>query len=125
MVWAFLIAVVLVSPFAYVTFRRLRAERRAETGHPVGAATDLEQDDEAGNPDGERDARRVVADVRAAALAHEPGERFEVTIPADTTIGGRAADRALVVLLVVDDLRRSGIEVEDPGAATTLRCRIP
>ena len=103
MVWAFLIAAVLVSPFAFVTFRRILVDRR----HRGGPAIDP-QPDEAGpatpEPPG-RDLAPVVAELRAAALSHAAGERFDVELPEDVTIGGRPAEPVLVARLVVDDLR--------------------
>jgi hypothetical protein len=120
LVWAFLIAAVIVSPYAFVTARRILGERRERDAldHPP------EPDAPIGPPE-EHDIARVLGELRTAALAHPRGEAFDLPVPPGTTVGGRLADPTLVVRLAVDDLRRSGVEVDDPGAGTTLRCRLP
>jgi hypothetical protein len=127
MVWAFLIAAVVVAPFAFVTVRRILRERRDAAGHATGhdEANAAADGDGAEDPASSRDARQVVAAIRAEALAHGPGEPFEVAVPADTTVGGRPADPGLVARLVADDLRRSGVEVDAADGDAVLRCRIP
>jgi hypothetical protein len=116
----FLIAAVLVSPWGIVTLRRVLAERRART-----AARSEAPSAEAGTaPEGEgTDVAVALAAVRDEVASHAPGEQFVVDLPTGVTLGGRPAERALVARLVADDLRRSGVEVVDPGDGTSLRCR--
>jgi len=100
---AFAVAAVLVSPFGWVTARRLlreRAERRAATA-PSAAPAPV-----AGLPD----VADVVAAVRAEVLGGLDAGEVRVVVPT-AAIGGREADPAIVEALVTDDLRRRELRV--------------
>ena len=124
------VAAVLVSPFAVVTIRRIQRDRAARVAAAtVAAATRAdgaapEARSGIGDAAPGADLGAVVVRLRAEALAHTGGEWFDLTVPARVTLDGRPAEPRLTVRLVVDDLRRSGLEVRSEGAdGGSLRCR--
>jgi hypothetical protein len=121
------IAAVLVSPFAVVTFLRIRRDRasRAATSGADGSTPQAATAtiDPGADLAGSSDMGAVVARLRAEALDHPTGTWFDLVVPPGATLGGQPADEHLVVRLVVDDLRRSGVEVDPGGSGGRLRCR--
>jgi hypothetical protein len=126
------VAAVIVSPFAVVTFRRIRrdrAARAAATAAAMSADTTTEpgaapaHDDAGPAAPGVGDVAALVARLRGEALDHPTGEWFDLVVPHGATLGGQPADDRLVARLVVDDLRRSGVEVDADGPGGRLRCR--
>jgi hypothetical protein len=115
------VAAVIVSPFAVVTFLRIRRDRaaRAAAAAEVDAAMPGPTPVSGGaDPSTERrgEVAALVGRVDAEALGHAPGEWFDLVVPADATIDGRPADEQLVARLVIDHLRRSGVEVDPDGS---------
>jgi hypothetical protein len=154
----FLVAAAIVAPWGIVTVRRVLAERRARELARVGGGGTAPTDVPPDGPDASHaaaggaaaggagaggagaggagvdgiDVAVALATMRAEADHHGPGDEFCLELPSEVTLGGRPADAALVSRLVVDDLRRSGIEVIDVVAGgegtcdgTALRCRRP
>jgi hypothetical protein len=121
------IAVVLVSPFAVVTFRRIHRDRAARAAAATGADGSVAPAAPATGTGavaaGGDEVGAVVARLHAEALEHPTGAWFDLVVPAGATLGGQPADEHLVVRLVVDDLRRSGLEVDPGGSGGRLRCR--
>lgn len=108
---AFLVAAALVSPFAFVTFRRLWRERRAR----LAAATPQPSDPTEAAP--RTDLADVAADIATIVQAHRealPSEPLDLVVPV-ATIGGRVAAPEVVQAVIVDDLRRRGLRVEVIG----------
>ena len=65
---------------------------------------------------GPPDVAEVVASVRERVLAAVDDGELPVTVGVPpATIGGRSADRVLVEALVIDDLRRRGLNATPTG----------
>jgi hypothetical protein len=97
---SFLIALVVVAPYAVYTWRRVRARRRASGATPDRAEV------AATTPDAPR-----LEDVIAAidAIGAGPAAGGTVLVPLDATVDGRPVPPAVVDALVRDALARSGL----------------
>ena len=113
----FLVALVIVSPFAYRQVRKVQRARAAltpiipagEETAPIARSSDL---------------AAAVGRITADAAGHDPGDEFTVLLPPEATLGGRRADRSIVESIVADGLRRDGIEILSRDG-DTWRCRRP
>jgi hypothetical protein len=117
LVGSFVVAAVLVSPFAYRQVRKVRRERERLAPPPPEPAT-------AAEPVEDTDLATAMARIATDAAAHEPGVEFTVPIPVVATLGGRSADRAIVESIVADGLRRDGVEILE-RTGDRWRCRRP
>jgi len=117
LVGCFVIALVIVSPFAHRQVRKVQRNRARLVAPPTNPV-ETEEDP----PADDADLVTVAARIAADAASSEPGMEFWVSVPADATLSGRPADRAIVESIVADGLRRDGIEIiERHGDAW--RCR--
>ncbi len=127
----FLVAMVVVGPYAVVRVRRIFREKaeRAALLRPVDEVSPEQAEATAA---AEATARSKAEDDLGGAIdAIEAGrdgrdEQFEVRIPTHPRINGRPADPATAEVLVQDALRRSGIVVisEDSSPdGRVLTCR--
>ena len=102
----FLIAAVLVSPFALVKGRRILSDRRSRL------AALAPPEPEAPVPD-PSDLATVIAAITAGASSLVPGETFEVLVPAEPTLDGRVADALIASSIIEDAMSRSRVEVAE------------
>ncbi len=112
----FVIALVLVSPYAFLRVRAVRRERARIAALSAPPPPEPEPDDQAD------DLARAVARIANDAAARSTGDVFTVTVPLEATLGGRAPDRMIVEQIVADGLRRDGIEILERDGAEW-RCR--
>jgi hypothetical protein len=117
LVGSFLVALVIVSPFAYRQVRKVQRNRARLVAPPTGP---IEADDTTQAED--TDLVGVAARIATDAASREPGVDFWVSVPSVATLGGRPADRAIVESILADGLRRDGIRIVE-RQADTWRCR--
>jgi hypothetical protein len=117
LVGCFLVALVIVSPFAYRQVRKVQRARAA-----LQPAVPMVQDEVPATDDA--DLVATVGRITAAAAEQDPGAEFTVDLPTHATLGGRAADRSIVESIIADGLRRDGIEILDRHG-DSWRCRRP
>jgi hypothetical protein len=115
----FVVAFVIVSPFAVVVVRRVLRERRAR--HP-----DLDPIDARGEPRSPDDLASVFEAIDAAGAGDE--DEIEVTVAGRPLIDGVSAEPAVVDALLRDAITRSGLRIVDDrtdadGRVLTLRRR--
>jgi hypothetical protein len=119
----FLVAFVIVSPFAYVVVRRVlrdRRESRADLEADAGAESN-------GAASRHADDLATVFEAIDAGGASEADE-FEVTVAGRPLVDGMAADPAVVDALLRDAITRSGLRIVTDtaganGRVLTLRRR--
>jgi hypothetical protein len=104
MVWLFLIALVIVAPYALVRVRRVLRDRD-ETRPP---ATPAVEPTDASTDGGAHDLEGVLLALDEAVEAG-PAE-FELVVPAEPTVGGRPASPELVAAVLSDAARRAGLD---------------
>jgi hypothetical protein len=115
----FVVAFVIVSPFAVVVVRRVLRERRAQ--RPT-----LDPDD-GGLPSARTEDLATVFEAIESGRAGEENE-FEVVVAERPTVDGLPADPAVVDALLIDAITRSGLRIvtdepRDDGRIITLRRR--
>lgn len=118
LVRSFVIALVVVAPFAWWQWRRLRSARDAAAARAAAEAP--------APPPPELPAlEELVGSIGALARGMEPGRTCTLEVPDRLTIGGHEADAALVDALVRDALRRDGLVVTHEvvhGTGRALHC---
>ena len=103
---ALLIALVIVSPYAVVKIRQVRARRAAAAALAV-PAPDSPTDDESARP-------RLEDVIEAiSALGTDGDGRSTVLVPRDATVDGDPVPAAVADALVRDALARSGLVATD------------
>ncbi len=107
---SFLIALLIMAPIALWQGWRMRARRRSEQSSSFQQASDLSGIE---GSEGTRTLEGVVARINSLASTLAPSERTELDIPANLTVGGRAADANLVEAVLRDAMERSGLELVD------------
>jgi len=119
---SFLIAVVLVAPFGWWQWRRVRNRRRALAAAEAAAAASAGSTDEAAAPPGPPRLEDVMARIDEVAAELGDTDTAAVEVPEDLTVDGVAAPSAVVDTIVGDALARSGLAVANRtrGAAGTL-----
>jgi hypothetical protein len=115
----FVVAFVIVSPFAVVVVRRVLRERREQ--RPQVDPTD------AGLPSRRADDLATVFEAIEAGRAGDEHE-FEVVVATRPTVDGLPADAAVVDALLIDAITRSGLQIVsdeagEDGRILTLRRR--
>lgn len=119
---SFLLAVVVVSPFALRQWWKGRSARLAAEAAAEAEAAALAPDPGPALPRFEEVVERIAALARDTAA----GAEVEVEVPSPVTIDGAQAPPALVDALLGDALRRSGFEqvgVADDPSGRVVRCR--
>ncbi|HKY17110.1 MAG TPA: hypothetical protein VJM33_19435 [Microthrixaceae bacterium] len=126
----FLLAVVIVAPYAVVRVRRVLRDRRGRQA--AGDGTDPGGAPSTAAASSAADASSEPADPLAAAVAtidaaSDAGdEMVEVRVPIEGLIGRRSVPADVADLLLGDALRRSGFVIEEErieNAERVLRCR--
>jgi hypothetical protein len=103
---SFLIAVVVVAPFGWWQWRRVRANRR--TAAAAAAAVEAEQPPP---PVGLASLESVVAEIAERARQMQRGEGCTLEVPHRLSIDGTEAEPALLDALLQDALRRDGLQL--------------
>lgn len=105
----FVVAFVIVSPFAFVVVRRVIRERQARR-------PDLGPTEEAPDERSADDLATVFEAIDAGGAGDD--EEFEVTVASRPLIDGMAADPAVVDALLMDAITRSGLRIvtDEAGA---------
>lgn len=124
----FFIALLIVGPFGYRRIRSVLRERRELLGAGAGPTHGGSGADSATIPaaSSSDDLAPVIETIHRFAEGLVPGAADIVELPAVPTVGGRVADPAVVVALVEDAARRSGLEISwDDGERRRARVRRP
>lgn len=105
----FVVALLVVTPYAVIRIRQVLADRAARRPPVEGAAADRPEE----RP--HDDLARVVEAIAAGARTAEP---FEVRVPATPVHEGRPVPAEVVQGVLADALRRSRVVVSErrPGA---------
>lgn len=115
LVRAFVIALVVITPYWLHTRRKLRRRPNVDTG-----TTDRIEEPSASR------LEDVIAGIADAAANTRNGDTVTITVPSDVTVDGSALDDDTVDTLVRDALRRSGLVAVSTTLASdrrTLECR--
>jgi hypothetical protein len=106
LVRSFVIALVVVAPFAWWQWRRVRAARLARAAR----AAEVEP---APRSDALPTLESVIARIAEHARTLEPGRSWTLEVPRRMSLDGAEADPALADTLVRDALRRDGLQAVD------------
>ena len=124
----FLLAVLIVAPYAVIRVRRVLRDRRRRQADADGPGTTIPPRDATPAADGPSEAAdpltAAVASIDAAAIAGE--DLVEVRLPIEEAPERRTVPRDLADLVLADALRRSGYVIEDDRiehGERVLRCR--
>lgn len=126
LVRSFLIAALLVAPFGWWQWRKVRRQRAERAAALDGGPGD--GDTGGAGPGADPAAPRleeVVARIGALGRDLPPGEVAEVEVPEGVTVDGRVVDRRLAEALLADAVRRGGLDavtaIPPPGGRFTVR----
>ncbi|MFV0317990.1 MAG: hypothetical protein ACK5O2_13650 [Microthrixaceae bacterium] len=119
---SFGIALLIMAPVALWQGWRIRERRRSQQSSAFQEASDLAT---IPGPDEGQSLEAVVARINRLASTMAPGERTELDVPANLTVGGRPAETSLVEVVLRDAMDRSGMEMvatTSDGASVRLVC---
>ena len=123
LVRSFLIALVVVAPFGWWQWRRVRAKRLERAAEAAPA----DEPDVAATPGSETPSVEALV-ARISELGDETpsGEIDMIVVPSRMTMAGTPAEPAVADAIVRDALSRSGLDVVaemDDGESRVLECR--